>query len=258
MCLVVFAYDLHPEFLLALAGNRDEFYDRPSAPLDYWTDNPNLLGGRDLKGGGTWMAVGSDARWGAVTNYRDPASLRTDALSRGALIKDYLEGEKPTETYLHDLGQRGRLFNGYNLLLGDRRHVYYASNFGAPARRLPPGLYGLSNHLLDTPWPKVERAKRRLGPWLRGGIDLSFEEIFQRLEDSTPAPDEQLPDTGVGLALERLLSPMFIESDSYGTRSSTVFLLSRDGRVQVAEKTHPCGEHRPAEASIRCFSIDPA
>jgi uncharacterized protein with NRDE domain len=255
MCLIVFAYGVHPAYRLMLAGNRDEFYERPSAPLDFWADAPGVLGGRDLKGGGTWMGVDIRGRWAAVTNYRDPARIKPDAASRGHLIRDYLQGSRGAESYSKALRLRQGRYNGYNLLLGDRQAVYYSSNCGVPATRLSPGIYGLSNHLLDTPWPKIKTAKRLLGPWFEGRNDMNLDAVFNLLKDDHPAPDHLLPDTGIGPAWERLLSPVFIRSSHYGTRSSTILRISRAGQVEVAERTYDPSGETLVESDLRRFTF---
>ncbi len=159
MCLIVFAWRQHPDFPLIVAANRDEFYERPTLAADFWADHPEVLGGRDLKEMGTWLGITRKGRFAALTNYRDPLHVRADAPSRGWLVRDFLTGERGAEDYLARLRDRGAAYNGFSLILGDAAGLYYYSNRGeeGPAA-LAPGVYGLSNHLLDTPWPKVRRA----------------------------------------------------------------------------------------------------
>ncbi|MCX5821078.1 MAG: NRDE family protein [Deltaproteobacteria bacterium] len=233
MCLILFAWKMHENFPLVLAANRDEFYERPSAPAAFWEDAPDLLAGRDLREGGTWLGITRKGRLAAITNYRDPASLKIGAPSRGRLVSDYLRGRGIPEVYLRRIAPDADRFNGFNLLVGDPDDLFCFSNRGA-RERLDPGIYGLSNRLLDTPWPKVERGKTALSALLKEG--LSPETLFALLTDRTRPPDDRLPDTGVGLAWERILSPLFIENPVYGTRSSTILLIDRRGGVTFAER----------------------
>lgn len=258
MCLILFAYRQHPQYELVLIGNRDEYYARPTAPLAWWHDAPALLAGRDLAAGGTWLGVTRNGRFAAITNYRDPRSARPDAPSRGPLVSDYLKGDCPAWDYLLNLQARAAEYNGFNLLLGDAEGLCYFSNQGGAPQRLEPGLYGLSNHLLNTPWPKVERGRQALALLLQGGAEPETAHLLHLLTDRNPADDPDLPDTGAGLAWERLLSPLFITSPDYGTRSSSVLRVSQKRRVTLAEKTWPEGTVRefelqwPAPAAIAC------
>lgn len=249
MCLVLLAYEAHPAYRLILAANRDEFYERPTAPAAFWEDAPDVLAGRDLLHGGTWLGVTRAGRVAAVTNFRDPRSKRDGALSRGLLVGDFLRGGQTPGAYLAGLAPRGGDYNGFNLLAGDASGFYYYSNREGVPRELKPGVYGLSNHLLDTPWPKVGRVKEAAAAAIealagmadgRGGA-LAPETFFDILAERAQAADERLPDTGVGLEVERMLSPLFIVSPAYGTRSSTVVLVGREGRVTFAERTHGAG-----------------
>lgn len=235
MCLILFAWKMHENFPLVLAANRDEFYERPSAPAAFWEDAPEILAGRDLREGGTWLGITRAGRFAALTNYRDPASLKIGAPSRGRLVSDYLRGREIPETYLNRIKHDADRFNGFSLLVGDPAGLFYFSNRGT-LQRLKPGIYGLSNRLLDTSWPKVERGKTALLALLKEKKGLSPETLFALLTDRTSPPDDRLPDTGVGLTWERILSPLFIESPVYGTRSSTVLLIDRRGSVTFAER----------------------
>lgn len=238
MCLLLAAIKVHPRYKLILAANRDEFYNRPTAPAGFWKEAPDLLAGRDLQGGGTWLGVNRGGKIAAVTNYRDPASHKEGAPSRGKLTTDFLLGKDGPEAYCETLSRKAALYNGFNLFLGDRERHCWFSNRGDGPRLLPPGLYGLSNRLLDTPWPKVRRGKEALRPLLSGERPFDPEEILDLLADRTLARDEELPDTGVGLERERMLSPMFIESPLYGTRSSTVLLIDLLDRATLLERTY--------------------
>jgi len=237
MCLIIFLYDKHPDYRLILAANRDEFYDRPTSPLAFWDDAPAVLAGRDLKGKGTWLGITKNGRIAAITNFREPALFNPDAPSRGLLVSDYLTGTKTPRIYLKQIKTIGNRYNGFNLLLGDSNGLYYYSNKMEGIKELKPGLYGLSNHLLDTPWPKVEKGKAFFKNVLFKEKQINTEDIFSLLADRTLAPDDRLPDTDVGLKLERMLSPMFITSDIYGTRSSSIVLIDRSHEASFTERS---------------------
>ncbi len=235
MCLILFAWRMHEKFPLILAANRDEFYERPSVPAAFWDDAPDILAGRDLKRGGTWLGISRTGWLAAVTNYRDPTSLKQDAPSRGELVSDYLRGRENPETYLRRLEPRAPRYNGFSLLMGNGSELVYFSNRGG-AYRLTPGIHGMSNHLLDTPWPKVTRGKQALEALLLSKNDPSPEALLALLASRSRPPDESLPETGVGLEWERVLSPLFIESPTYGTRCSTVLLIDGEGVVTFVER----------------------
>ncbi len=245
MCLILFAYRAHPRYELLLAANRDEYYSRPTAPLGFWDEAPDLLAGRDLVAGGTWLGVTRDGRFAAITNYRHSAAqVRPDAPSRGPLVSDYLKGGELGWDYLQGLLPNAADYNGFNLLLGDSSGLFYYSNQGGEPQLLEPGLYGLSNHLLNTPWPKVEWGRRGLATLLDREAEPDTAALLSLLEDRQRAPDEELPDTGVGLELERVCSSLFIESSDYGTRSSTILRVSRQSQVTLLEKTWDDGSIR--------------
>ncbi|MDX9788230.1 MAG: NRDE family protein [Desulfobacterales bacterium] len=258
MCLILFAYRIHPEFKLILAANRDEFYDRPALPLGVWQDRPHILAGRDLRGGGTWLGVTRTGRFAAITNYRDPASVKPNAPSRGLLLTDYLISDSPPETYLNNISQNAQQYNGFNLLIGNATELYYYSNREGAVKCLEPGLYGLSNHLLNTAWPKVARGKNSLKKLLQNKNGVGPEQVFQLLFDKSTPPAEQLPDTGVGLRKEKMLSPMFISSKGYGTRSSSVLLMSHSGQISFAERSYTPSTYLPPKSYTRQFhfSVD--
>jgi uncharacterized protein with NRDE domain len=236
MCLIIFSYKMHPKYPLVVAANRDEFYERPTVPAAFWDDAPYLLAGRDLREGGTWLGVTKKGRIAALTNYRNPSHLKTGAPSRGALVSNYLTGQEDALAYLLKLHAVAEQYNGYSMVLGDLTHLYYASNWGCTIE-LIPGLYGLSNRLLDTPWPKVEKGKAALGAILERTEHPDPEEMFRFLSDKTVSDDAGLPDTGMGLDRERLLSSVFISSPDYGTRSSTVILIDHKMRLTFIERS---------------------
>jgi uncharacterized protein with NRDE domain len=236
MCLVLFAYHVHPEYKLIVAANRDEFHQRPTAPAHYWEDSPEILAGRDLEKMGTWMGVTKTGRFAALTNYRDPNELTEGKRSRGEVVANALMYNGETKEYMNSLEKNPLLYPGYNLLAGDRNALYYYSNVsGHDWQKVLPGIHGVSNHLLNTEWPKVQIGKEGMSAILQEAqVDLP-EKLFTLLQNADPAPDENLPKTGVSLEWERKLSPLFIKSEGYGTRSSTVLLMS-DYEIQYIER----------------------
>jgi uncharacterized protein with NRDE domain len=237
MCLVLVGWDRHPKWRLIVAANRDEFHARPTAPADWWPDHPDVLAGRDLKEGGTWMGVTGTGRFAAVTYVREPESYRVGAPSRGHLVGNFLISRAPSMGYCAGLMPIAPAFNGFNLLVFDGTTLGWYSNRSAAARTLPPGVYGLSNALLDTPWPKVVRGKDDLRRALELDDDALEAALFASLARRDPAPDADLPHTGVDPERERALSAAFIVTPEYGTRCSTVLLLGRDGEVRLVERT---------------------
>ncbi len=249
MCTLLIAYEAHPRYRLVLAANRDEYYQRATAAAHFWEDAPSIFAGRDLVHGGTWLGVTADGRLAALTNYREGQVAAKHGPSRGKLVSDFLAEETAAERFAERARDHGPC-SGYNLIMGDRRGLFYYSNRSEqPIRRVEPGIHGLSNHLLDTPWPKVALGKERLARVL-AAEDFAVEELFEILADRVKAPDEQLPDTGVGLELERLLSSIFIESERYGTRSSTVLLMDREGQASLVERTFDGGTSRDVKATF--------
>ncbi len=237
MCIIFFAYEKHPQYKLILAANRDEFYRRPTAPAGFWKDAPDVLAGRDLEKMGTWMGINKNGRFGAVTNYRDLSLIKENSLSRGNLVKNYITSDESIEEYINKIKAEKDLYNPFNLLIGDVSELYYYSNIEDKVKRLNPGVYGLSNHLLNTLWPKVKRAKEKLEETIYHGEALDIERLFDILFDKWTPKDKDLPDTGVSLEWERTLSPIFIESSDYGTRASTVLLIDKDNHVTFIEKS---------------------
>lgn len=232
MCLIAIAWQAHPDFPLVVAANRDEWRDRPAAPAHWWPDHPDLLAGRDLQAGGTWLGITRGRRFAAVTNFRDPSDRRTSALSRGTLVTAFLLGDEAPAAFLARLAGSASQYNGFNLLVGDGDTLFYFGSREGEVRAVEPGVHALSNHLLDEPWPKVQRARAALGESLGDGD----EPLFAMLSDAAPAPDSQLPDTGVGLERERMLSPILIAGPDYGTRASTVLRAGRDA-ARLGERT---------------------
>jgi uncharacterized protein with NRDE domain len=244
MCLILFAYRHHPRYPLIVAANRDEFHERPTAPASWWDTTPPILAGRDLRCGGTWFGVSREGKFAAVVNYRDPDSRKVDAPSRGDLVTEFLLSRAPSEDFLDILRKKAGFYSGFTLLFGNADHLFCVSNQGAMPPLVQPGIHGLSNHLLDTPWPKVVRGKERMEKLLGDGNQPSVEGLFALLTDRSLPDDHLLPDTGVGLEQERLLAPLFISGTGYGTRSSTVFIVRGDSEVTFSERTwHGTSDH---------------
>lgn len=220
MCLILVAWQSHAGLPLVVAANRDEFLARRSASADFWADQPQIVAGRDLEAGGTWLGLTRTGRFAALTNYRDPGRHQPQAPSRGKLVADFLASNATIDAWLDTLLPSAADYNGFNLLLGDGRQLVAFSNVSMERHTLAPGIYGLSNHLLDTPWPKVGAGKTALAAALAALPDEAA--LFRLLRDDTRHPDATLPATGVSLAWERLLSAAFIRSTDYGTRCSTV------------------------------------
>lgn len=242
MCLILVAWRVHPDYPLVVAANRDEFFPRPTAPAAFWNDAPQVLAGRDLEAGGTWMGITREGRFAALTNFRDPAQMRKDAPSRGRLVADFLTGSDEPQSYLKRIASYGSRCNGYNLLVGNGESLWWASNMGGEARKLEPGVYGVSNHLLDTPWPKVGAGKTALAAAIDGLPDEQA--LFELLRDDGIHPDDALPRTGVPLEWERLLSSAFVKSPGYGTRGSTLLSVDREGWIAFDEQTWLPGAQR--------------
>ena len=256
MCLLLLAHDLHPEYRLIVAANRDEFYDRPTAPATYWTDAPLVLAGRDLRAGGTWLGTDRTGRFAAVTNFRQGQREPLAARSRGHLVSEYLTGEMDPWTHVTQVRREAQLYNGFNLIAGDAREVVYFSNREGEPRALAPGIYGLSNHLLDTPWPKVTAGKAAVSALVRtSAAPELMAQLFDLLSDPTRPADDLLPQTGISPEWERLLSSAFIASRDYGTRSSTVVLVGRDGRLTFGERSFGVNGVPAGEV---CYELAPA
>jgi uncharacterized protein with NRDE domain len=240
MCLIVFAWRPGHAQPLIVAANRDEFYARPSLPLASWPEAPQVHAGRDLEAGGTWLGVGANGRFAALTNIRDPHQPPARK-SRGELVARFLSGDLSIDDYLADVVGRAVEYAGFNLLLGNAHELWHFNARECEAVMLAPGVYGLSNARLDTPWPKVLKAKSALSEVLD---DPQPEALLALLSDSQTASFAELPDTGVGLATESLLSSVFIASPTYGTRASTALIVQADGTRHMVERSFgPYGGH---------------
>lgn len=255
MCLIVFAYDHHPEYNLIFAANRDEFYQRPTQPAHFWDTDPEILAGKDLSAGGTWLGINRKGQFAALTNYRDLSIVRQDPPSRGEIVVEYLTQEKDSKSYLKELQDRAHRYMGFNVLAGEPGRLYHYSNKQPHISPVGAGIHGLSNHLLDTPWPKVKRAKSRLKTLIQSR-SLSEEALFEILRDDRPADKDGLPDTGIPEELEKQVSPIFIQTDNYGTRSSTVLLINKRGQVTFEERRYEEGSTAVSETNRFTFSIE--
>ncbi|GMQ81076.1 MAG: NRDE family protein [Rhodothermia bacterium] len=236
MCLILLGHQTSDAYPFVLVANRDEFMNRPTRYAYRWKDKPGIYGGRDLKSGGTWLALSNDGRLAAVTNYRDSASLKEDAPSRGALVTNFLESAVTPSEYLHTVRQTADSYNGFNLIVWEKGRLGYFSNRNDQGPMLiDPGIHGLSNSHINSPWPKVSRGKALLERLLSNG-ESDPASFLKMIYDSNQASDDHLPDTGVGLERERVLSSMFIRTEGYGTRSSTVVLVRHDGELIFVER----------------------
>jgi uncharacterized protein with NRDE domain len=247
MCLLVFGWRQAQGLPLVLAGNRDEFHDRPAAPAEWWDED--TLGGRDLRAGGSWLAAQRSGRFAVVTNYREPIEEGRGPRSRGELVTNYLQGDAGPTDFARKVASHGQHYAGFNLLLGSPEEMIYLSNRGRGPESLAPGIYGLSNHLLDTPWPKLERTRARFAALLQGGAPVAG--LMAMLADREPAADGQLPDTGIGPDWERLLSSPFIVNPYYGTRCSTVLKIMEDREMEFIERRFDAAGRVSGESAFR-------
>ncbi len=239
MCLVTLAFQYHPNYPLIVVANRDEFFDRPTDAAAFWSDAPSILAGRDLEAGGTWFGVDRQGRWATVTNARGGSVYA--AKSRGTLPTDFLLSEGPIDEHFNALVEAADEYSGFNLLAGSTEDLMYCNNASGQAQRLQPGVYTLSNDVLDTPWPKSELARSNLYAALQAPV-LKASDLLAVLGSRQTFPDHQLPDTGLGLDMERTLSSPFIKGTSYGTRCTTVLMMDRDGKTTFVEQSFQRGK----------------
>jgi uncharacterized protein with NRDE domain len=242
MCIAYLAWQSHPDWPLFIAANRDEFHARPARPAVPWEDHPDVIAGIDEAAGGTWLGVTRQGRFAVLTNYRDlNLSGPSNPVSRGELVKNFLTSQDSALDYAEQAAVQGGMYAGFNLLIGDRQHASYVSNQWPDPRHaqtLTPGRYVVSNHLLDTAWPKTERLREVLNHFPVEHLERSVNRVFELLKDDTQAPDHELPQTGLSLEKERLLSSPFIVSPDYGTRCSTVIAIHKSGRALFSELTY--------------------
>jgi uncharacterized protein with NRDE domain len=242
VCLIAIAWQARRDLPLLVAANRDEWRERPAKPAHWWPEKPNLLAGRDLQAGGTWMGITRGGRFAAVTNFRDPSDKRSTARSRGTLVTEFLVGTDSPARFLSNLSARAHEYNGFNLIVGDGASLFYFGSREAEPRAIEPGIHALSNHVLDEPWPKVVAA--RLAMEVALGDDEPTGVLFDLLSDTSKPPDDALPKTGVGLDWERRLSAALITGADYGTRASTVLAVTSGGEAIFEERT------READGSV--------
>lgn len=239
MCLIVFAYKTHSQYKLILAANRDEFYKRPTRPAQFWIEegHPDILAGKDLEAGGTWMGISKDGAWSALTNYRDFSDIKENPPSRGELVLNYLKDKSGPSAYLDQIRDSANDYNGFNLLLGNEDSLLHYSNHSDRITEIQPGIHGVSNALLDTPWTKLEQAKSDLSEAIKKE-EPAVEDLFSLLKNDTTAPDNELPETGLPYELEKAVSSVFIKTDNYGTRCSTVLLIDYQGNYTLTERRY--------------------
>ncbi|MCT1578558.1 NRDE family protein [Oceanobacillus kimchii] len=242
MCLITFAIQKHSLYPFILIANRDEFYDRPTAKATFWDDAPEILAGRDLKSKGTWLGITKKGKIAAITNYRNPSLPETGKYSRGKIPVDFLNNEIDSTHFLSDLEQDKSLYSGYNALFGNYQKLYTYNNIYNSSEQLDSGIHSLSNDKLNTPWPKVLKAKDLLQSYLEKNQNISSESLFHILKNADKPSDQYLPDTGVGIHLERNLSSMFIDTGNYGTRTSTIILVDKKSNVTFIERTYHQGK----------------
>lgn len=240
MCLIVFAYKYHPQYPLILAGNRDEFHRRPTQKLHVWDGNPNILAGKDLKEGGTWLGINQHGKMAAVTNHRDLSNIKENAPSRGFIVTEILKSDLSTSEKLFDMAPDFSKYNGFNLIAGTVDDLYYCSNHDNSFQKIKPGLYGISNASLNTPWPKTNSALENFSTALNSGQPDS-NEIFDLLCDTNRYPENMLPKTGLSPEMEKAVSSVFILTDDYGTRSSALLMVDKNGKIKFTEKTYSPG-----------------
>lgn len=255
MCLIMFAHNIRADLPLVLLANRDEYLARPTRSAAPWPEAAGMVAGRDLAGGGTWFGVSADGRWAAITNVREGERTPAGAPSRGWLVRDFLQGNASPENFAAELVPRMADYAGFNLLLGNIGGVWYVSNREPAPLQLPPGLYGLSNGRLDTPWPKVERGKAGLAALL-GEQHPSAEQGFRLLAAGNTFPDHYLPATGVPLEWERALSATFIATPTYGTRCSTILLGTAGGELLLIERSFAGSPERWSQCRYRLTISD--
>ncbi|MFN0275744.1 MAG: NRDE family protein [Chitinophagales bacterium] len=237
MCLINFAYQHHAKYKLILVGNRDEFYNRPTKKLHWWDDSPDIIGGRDMKDGGTWMGMSRDGKIAALTNYRDLRNVKENAPSRGNILRKYLNGSTPLDEFHVFLKTQGRFYNGFNLLYGTTNELYYYTNAGERWQMILPGIYGLSNAYLNTPWEKVQKSKTAFTKIIENEV-VSPDKFLTMMFNTEFAAASSLPSTGIPFELEKKLSAMFIQTENYGSRLTTFISIDQQNHVHYHEKSY--------------------
>ena len=236
MCLILFALHQHKDYPLIVIANRDEYYARPTQSAHWWPDAPDIFAGRDLEASGTWMGVNKKGRFAAVTNVREPGSFGPARLSRGKLTRDFLSSREPADTFLKNIESSADDYAGFNLLVGDSTGLYFYSNRNPGIRCIPPGIYGVSNGLFDEAWPKLVSGKQALSVALKTSVEN--DSLMKILTDRDTAEDERLPQTGVPVDIERMLSSRFIHSNDYGTRACSIVKFNQRGQIIFVEHNY--------------------
>lgn len=240
MCLINFHFQNHDTYKLIVVANRDEEYNRPTKHAEFWEDAP-ILAGRDLLQMGTWLGISKNGRFAAITNYRNP-KLPQGEKSRGLIVRDFLTSDMQPEQFIENLSEKRSEYGGYNVLIGNSDELYHYNNVFNETNKITPGTHSLSNCTLNTPWPKVVKGKKYLSELISSGEPITIEQLLNINSDEEQAKDEELPETGVGLELERRLSPMFIKMPHYGTRTTTVVLIDKENQVTFVERTFQNGK----------------
>ncbi len=240
MCLIVFSYKLHPNYPFILAGNRDEFYKRPTQPAHRWKTEPVIYAGKDLKDGGTWLGFTDTGRFAALTNFRDMKNLSKTAPSRGEIVTSFLLSKKNVEDTLQQLNEKADLYNGFNLIAGTFDKLFYLSNQKDEIEEINPGIHAISNAYLNTPWPKTTRAHKQFKNVLASD-ELDENAIFDLLKDTTRYPIDVLPKTGLPDEMECAVSSAFIQTEDYGTRSTSIIMVDQQMNAKLIEHTYEPG-----------------
>lgn len=252
MCLIFTAWKTHEDFPLIMLANRDEFKNRPTETLHWWEEG--IIAGKDLQEGGTWLGMDKTGRLAAVTNFRDPKNIKAFAPSRGKIPLEFLSAHQTSEEFIEERKSISKEYNGFNALLFDRNTLFWWSNYAEEPQELEPGFYGLSNALLNTPWPKLVKGKNRFEQWVKN-FPREIEKGFEIMGSSEIFPDEYLPETGVGLDMERYLSSICIPGEIYGTRSTTIVIVRKDGLVSIKELNRGNGEITSYEFATAPFNV---
>lgn len=256
MCLITFAFKKHAEYPLILVANRDEFYGRETQAAKEWHEEgyPNIIAGKDLRAGGTWMGINKNGRWAALTNYRDIDNIKENAPSRGDLVLNFLKSDGKPEDYLTELDKISYQFNGFNLLIGDSKTIHYYSNYGKKIVNVNQGFHGLSNAHLNTPWKKTSDVTQRLKSLVEDDV-IEPNSFFEIMSDETKADEKTLPQTGLPLKMEKAISSIFINTPDYGTRCTTILLQNKDGDYTYIERRFKPGSKEIIGESIFEFKI---
>lgn len=254
MCLIVFSYKQYDQYPFVLAANRDESYSRPTEKAHVWKTSPKILAGKDKKAGGTWLGISENGRFAALTNHRQMDDIREDTTSRGIIVKDFLLSKDHPQEYLSELQRNGDNFNGFNLIAGTVNNLFYMSNKKEGIFKIQPGNHALSNAFLNTPWPKTENSSQTFTKILNDG-NPNEEQLFNLLLNDQKYPIEKLPDTGLPKDVEKAVSSIFIETDDYGTRSSTLLIVDRNMKVRFSERTYHPGTKQVDQTVRKTFKL---